>query len=261
MPVPHAVFLSLLFAFFISCENAPEKSIKAEPIPTYPENLTKVFQHHGGLDRWQLMNSLTYELVKPEGNEKQMVDLKSRAERIESTHFISGYDGEKYWIMADSTYEGDPKFYTNLMFYFYAMPFVLADPGIQYKSVDDLIFEGKQYPGVHISYQDHVGISPKDEYVIHYDPNTYEMAWLAYTVTYFNQEENRGSPTNYRWIRYNDWIEMNGLKLPQSLTWYSTKDGLPEEPKPSRKFTEIEISEEVLPKATFVVPYGATVVE
>lgn len=264
MSVRSLIFLVFLFATLTSCENTPEKSTTTVTTPVYPESLTKVLEHHGGLDHWQAMNSLSYELVKPEGNEKQMIDLKSRAERIESTHFISGFDGEKYWVMADSTYEGDPKFYTNLMFYFYAMPFVLADPGIQYTSVEDLIFEGKRYPGIHISYEDNIGISPKDEYIIHYDPNTYEMSWLGYTVTYFNEKKEEGNsaaPSSYRWIRYNDWMEKNGIKLPQSLTWYSTKDGLPEEPKPSRKFTEIEISEEAFPRATFIVPYGANVVE
>ena len=65
-----------------------------------------------------------------------------------------------------TAYEGNPKFYYNLMFYFYAMPFILADDGIKYTDAEPLVFEGKSYPGIKISYEAGVGESPEDEYVI-----------------------------------------------------------------------------------------------
>ena len=34
------------------------------------------------------------------------------------------------------------------------MPFVLADEAIRYDTAEDLEFEGKFYPGIHISYND-----------------------------------------------------------------------------------------------------------
>ena len=49
--------------------------------------------------------------------------------------------------------KGIPKFYYNLMFYFYAMPFILADDGIVYEDVKPLDIEGKSYPGIKISYE------------------------------------------------------------------------------------------------------------
>ena len=86
------------------------------------------------------MKTLTFEIVKEGGNQKITTDLNDRRERIESGDVASGFDGKNYWLMADSTYKGNVKFSTNLMFYFYAMPFVLADDGIIYTKSDDLSF-------------------------------------------------------------------------------------------------------------------------
>ncbi|MFK8056209.1 MAG: hypothetical protein AB8F78_08845, partial [Saprospiraceae bacterium] len=149
----------------------------AAPAIDYPADLDKVFDNHGTLDKWKSMKSMSYEIVKEGGNEKQQIDLHSRAERIDASTFSSGFDGERYWTVADTSYKGNAKFYTNLMFYFYAMPFVLADDGITYTKIDPIVFEGKSYPGYRISYGDGVGISPQDEYFIHYDAETFEMQW------------------------------------------------------------------------------------
>jgi len=82
---------------------------------------------------------------------------------------------------SDSTSNGNPEFYYNVMFYFYAMPFVLADDGIIYGDIAPLEFEGTAYPGISISYKEGVGSSSKDEYFIYYNPETYQMAikWLG----------------------------------------------------------------------------------
>jgi len=214
--------LLILFSFVLvcySCQQAGKSTAAKEtateivkPKINYPNDMVKVFDNHGGLAKWHSMKSMSYDIVKEGGNETQMIDLHSRAERIKAATFESGYDGKNYWVVADTSYKSNPKFYTNLMFYFYAMPFVLADGGINYDKIDPLTFDGKEYPGYRISYGDGVGISPQDEYFIHYDANTHEMAWLGYTVTFFSGEKSE----KISWIRYDDWKQFNGLKLPNT---------------------------------------------
>ena len=116
------LFIGLTF-LLISCkqetatEHKPPATV-AKNLVDYPADLDKVFDNHGTLDKWKTMKSMTYEIVKKEGNEKQQIDLHSRAERIDGSTFSSGYDGERYWTVADTSYKGNAKFYTNLMFYF-----------------------------------------------------------------------------------------------------------------------------------------------
>jgi len=165
----YILVFTLAILSMAACKDAkptenPAAQEQVQSNANYPEDLAKVFDHHGTLSRWKAMKSMSYEIVKEGQNEKQMIDLHSRVERIEASDFTSGFDGNKYWVIADSTYKGNPKFYTNLIFYFYAMPFVLADEGIIYTKIDPIIFEGKSYPGYRISYGDGVGVSPEDEY-------------------------------------------------------------------------------------------------
>ena len=250
-------YFFLLTFFVLACNH---KSPPAEPeidLSKYPETLQKIFAKHGGLESWQKMKALSYEIVRENGNEKQMIDLKDRRERIEASNFTTGYDGKDIWVEADTSYKGNPVFYHNLMFYFYAMPFVLADDGIIYSEADTLFFENKKFPGIKISYNAGVGESPEDEYFIHYHPDSYEMAWLGYTVTYFSKEKS----ADIHWIRYNDWKNFNGFLLPNSMTWYKYENGLPTEKRNVREFVNVVISENPFEDSVFERTEGAKVVE
>ena len=155
----------------------------------YPENVSKIFDAHGGIEQWNTFEGMYYEIEKPAINEKHTVALKSRKSIIEAEHHKLGFDGEDVWLKELDTvkYKKNPGFYYNLMFYFYAMPFILGDDGINYSDADPLKMDGMEYPGISISYEAGVGESPDDEYILYYNPETYKMEWLGYTVTYFSK--------------------------------------------------------------------------
>lgn len=112
------------------------------------------------------------------------------------------------------------------------MPFVLADDGIIYEQAKPLVFENKEYPGFKISYKANVGASPDDNYYMYYNPESYQMEWLAYSVTYFSKKPS--DKTNL--IRYNEWSKVGGFLLPKSITWYK-KDKNNEPLTPARAAT------------------------
>jgi hypothetical protein len=255
-------FILLFSLLLTACNNSSTTeattSTTATDLSKYPEALQRVFDQHGGLVTWQKMQALSYEIVDAEGNEKQYIHLKDRRERIEAPNFVTGYDGQDIWVEADtSTYKGNPVFYHNLMFYFYAMPFVLADEGIVYREADPLTFEGKTYPGIKIAYEEGIGTSPKDEYFLYYDPVSYQMAWLGYTVTYFSNEKSQ----RIRWIKYDDWKTYNGLLLPNSISWYQEEGGLPTTPRNTAEFVNVTISETPLEDRVFAKTPGAKIVD
>ena len=162
-----------------------------------------------------------------------------------------GFNGAEVWVEADTTYKGDPEFYHNLMFYFYAMPFVLADPGIYYEPAPSFQFEGITYNGLAISFDDGVGNSPKDEYFIYFNPENNQMAWLGYTVTYFSGETSE----NVKWIRYHDWYEINGVRLPEAITWYQSDEGIPTQSSDNHAtFTNVKLEKEPYPGTLFKAP-------
>lgn len=261
--------ISIVFIVFAiyGCKEPPKK-----PIDHFEERQTevdvnsigapvaaiyKVFEAHGGLESWKNKRTLSFTIPKPNAQETHTIDLHSRKEKIETPEITMGFDGKDFWLADEKeSYKGDPIFYHNLMFYFYSMPFVLADDGIEYSETEDLEFEGKSYPGVRISYQDGIGASSKDEYYLHYDSETDQMTWLGYTVTYRSGEKS----DNIKWIRYNDWMEVEGLKLPKSMTWHAYEGRTIEEPQDPTIFENVVVSEDLKPDAFYAKPENAKVV-
>ncbi|WP_034044117.1 DUF6503 family protein [Wocania ichthyoenteri] len=259
------LFLVLLIISLVSCKQTSEtKKENTQPedasaiLKTYPENISKIFKAHGGIDLWNTMESLVFEIEHPEGNEETTTALKSRKSLIETDKFKIGFDGEKVWLKQDTlAYKGNAKFYYNLMFYFYAMPFVLADDGIVYEDVEPLIFEDKTYPGIKISYNAGVGESPEDEYVLYYDFETNKMVWLGYTVTFFSKEKSK----EFHFIKYSNWQTVEGVLLPETLTWYNYENNKPTTKRNDLKFVGVKLSKEKPSDALFEMADGAKIVE
>jgi hypothetical protein len=255
----------IAFVFMYSCkEKNTETEGKAQEQPeistnSYPENVSKVFEAHGGLDRWKQMQTLEFTMPKDNGNEVSKVALKSRKTVIDMPNHTIGFDGNDVWLLKKDTtsYKGNPKFYNNLMFYFYAMPFVLADDGILYEDVDSLVIEGNTYPGIKISYESGVGESPDDEYILYYDKTTHKMAWLGYTVTFFSKEKDK----EFHFIKYSNWQTVNGLLLPETLEWYNTENNLPTTKRNEVKFIDVALSEQKMGFESFEKPEGAEIIE
>ncbi|RMB64016.1 hypothetical protein EAX61_01140 [Dokdonia sinensis] len=259
------IAIILLVALTIlSCgetKNQEKEETIAESTPqrVYPVEITSVFDAHGGIQKWNAMNNLCFTLEKEEGNEVHTVDLKSRKARIETENYTLGFDGEKVWLAQDSTYfqPERARFYHNLMFYFYAMPFVLGDEGIAYSDVDPLTVGDVSYPGTKISFGDGVGDAPDDEYILYRDPKTNQMAWLAYTVTYGKNEKS----DRFSFIKYADWQEVNGLQLPKTLEWYALEDGVPTTKRSERTFTKPTATATELEATIFEKPQNGKFVE
>ncbi len=259
------IILLLLIVSIVSCKQTSDTKKETTQVDetatvskTYPENISKIFKAHGGIDVWNVMGSLVFEIQHPEGNEKTTTALKSRKSLIETDKFKIGFDGEKVWLKQDTlVYKGNAKFYYNLMSYFYAMPFILGDDGINYEDVEPLDFEGKLYPGIKISYNAGIGGSPEDEYILYYDSETYQMAWLGYTVTYFSKEKGK----EFHFIKYSNWQTIEGVLLPETLTWYNYENNKPTTKKNDLKFENVTLTKENSNDTLFKMPEGSKIVE
>lgn len=260
------IFIAVSILALFGCKESPKESARpstakeavdsSETIDK-PEALNKIFDAHGGLKNWKNNRTLSFTIAKPDAPETHTVDLYSRMEKIVMPELAMGFDGDVYWLEDEmNSYKGDPIFYHNLMFYFYAMPFVLADEGVNYGETEELEFEGKAYPGIRISFDQGIGASPKDEYYLHYDPKSFKMTWLGYTVTYRSGEKS----DNIKWIRYNDWLEVNNLVLPKSLTWYAYEGRTIKEVKNSYIFENVLLSKSPKPDAFYSKPEKAKVI-
>lgn len=238
-------------SFVFSQTNFNEKSNR------FPVAINQIFDTHGSYEKWDQMNQLSFDLLKKGGvNETHLIDLKSRKSLITSSNFVIGFDGYDVWLNKEAKFPiHKARFYHNLYFYFYAMPFVLGDPGITYTKIKDLNFENNTYAGYKISYGNNIGDSPDDNYFIYCNKNTQQMVWLGYTVTYGNDKPS----TEIHYIKYTDWNTINGLLLPTKLQWYDSKDNLPSTQSNSANFVNISISNDIVEIAKFQKPAEALI--
>ena len=237
--------------------NASEMEVKHVEETKYPKELFKVFEAHGGLDQWKTYRTLSFDIPNEGVIEKQVIDLYKRSDKVTTPTFSLGYDGDYVWLLDPSeSYTGKPKFYHNLMFYFYAMPFVIADNSINYEEVAPLVVDGVSYPGYKITYNAGVGASSKDHYYLHYDANTFQMKWLGYTVTYFSNETS----DKVNWVNYNDWGKVDELLRPKSITWHLVENGELKGPRNTVNFENASLSKTAMPNEFYAKPENGKVI-
>ncbi len=229
----------------------PETAEKESSLSKYPKAVEYVLEAHGGLATWKKQRTLSFTIPKPDNPEIHTVDLRTRMDKIETPAYDIGFDGDKPWFLAkQGAFKGNAEFYHNLMFYFYAMPFVLADDGINYAETEPLKVDSVLYPGIKITYNDGVGTSSKDEYYLHYDAETHKMKWLGYTVTYRTGEKS----DKISWIHYKEWENFNGVLLPTTIAWHKSEGREILEERNALPFTAVSLSEEVKPAAFYAKP-------
>lgn len=260
------ICIALALLGVINCKEAPKetspepeagKTEMESPEKEYPAELAKVFEAHGGLENWKEKRTLTFTIPKPEAAETHTIDLYDRRDKIEMPEASMGFDGDKVWLMdGNDSYKGNPAMYHNLMFYFYTMPWVLADDGISYDEAEPLQFEGTSYPGIHFSFDAGIGASPKDDFYLYYEPETHQMAWLGYTFTFGSDSTSE----DVSYIRYADWMKVDDVMLPKTLTWYNNEGITIKDAKDPVPFENVSLSETAKPDAFYEMPENAKAV-
>ncbi|MEM1123085.1 MAG: hypothetical protein AAGJ18_21765 [Bacteroidota bacterium] len=222
-----------------------------------PLALIKAIDAHGGMQRWKDMQTWAFTVDKNGQPERQLTDLKTRKVLNKHSDYTVGFDGKEVWITPNKAAfgQGSPRFYHNLYWYFHAFPFVMTDPGINYEVLPQKEINGKTHDVVKISYDAGVGDAPDDYYIAHFDAKTHQMYMLLYTVTYF-----QGKPGDkYNALIFDDWIEVNGLVVPNSMKGYKYADGELGEQRYHRFFKDIELSTTPADQAMFEMPAGAEI--
>lgn len=254
--------LLLVLTLFFGISNCSNPAPTSEADPTgvgevqdtyaqFPKTLQTALNAHGGVDRWNRMQQFIFEIQRQDQPEKHIIDLKSRRVRLEHPEYTLGFDGQEVWVAPnlEAFGKGSPRFYHNLIFYFVAMPFVLADPGINYVE-EDRVFNDKTYHTVSVSYNDGVGDAPEDEYIAFFDPETHQMEWLLYTVTYFTGEKGK----KFNALNYAEWKEVNGLLVPTLMKGYTFEEDQLGDLRYERPISKISLSEEILDDSYFRQP-------
>ncbi|MFO8147380.1 MAG: DUF6503 family protein [Gillisia sp.] len=152
---------------------------------------------------------------------------KIRIDKKDGTKLI--YDGEEVFLCPKIAEEKGARFDMFTWQYFFALPFKLTDPGTNWELMEPQQIEGGSFNRAKLTFENQIGESPKDWYVIYQEPETELLHAAAYIVTFGTETEK--AEENPHLIVYKDYIVMDGV--PFATTWtfhnWNENDGIGEQ--------------------------------
>lgn len=208
-----------LSAILFACTNQNNQQIQEKETKQFPEVFKKGLEAHGGLDKWNAYKTLRFNEIYEEDTIFHIIDLKNRNERMEKKgEYKIGFTADSMSIYPNenSFPNKNPKFFHNLRFYFFALPFVTADEGVHQEVLEPRDMNGSTYNRVKITFGDGVGTASKDQYILWLDSETNLLKMINYSITYFDE----ANADKYNAIVYSKWETIAGLKVPIEMIGY-----------------------------------------
>lgn len=255
------IYLIVLAATFLSINACNEPTSKTETTTVeqkeFPAFFQKVLDAHGGLETWNKMNTLKFSSTRRAPITNYTIDLKNRKEIIEAEgKYTLGNDGKTVWVSpARDSFPGkNPRFMKNLTFYFVAIPFVLADEGVNLTDLGSKEVNDRKYNVIKATFGEGVGDASEDQYLLYINPNTDKIDFINYSVTYFDKTK----ATKYNALKY-EWQNVNGLLFPEKYIGYKWENEELGEIRYESPFEKVSFSEEKMEETIFDIPEGAWV--
>ena len=195
--------------------------------------LTEALIAHGGLNTWRSYARMDYATTDfPLGANApfdftQTTDLNNRRHLSRGNGFVSGKNEDGAWALPNTEALGlPPAFFESGNFYFIVMPFVFADPGVITRDIEPADLRGKTYDRVAVSYPDHIGDTPEDDYILYIDQESRRLKMIDFVPT--STEVNGDTPLNEiprKALIFDTWESYDGLLIPSKATFYGWADG------------------------------------
>lgn len=222
---------------------------------------------HGGLARWYGNGPLHFRYRYERGEDQPPLDTEQTVDTWSSRarHTLMpdssasfGWTGADAWVHpAGAELPTNARFWALTPYYFVAMPFVLADPGVNLALDGQLTFEGAAYDLVRVTFDPGTGDAPDDYYVVLLDPETNRVGGVRYVVSYpgFFPE---GGNTPEKLMKYDGVQTVDGITLQEGFRSFAWTDDGTGAPAAQGTVTEVRFVRDA-PDALFAMPAGAAV--
>ena len=201
------------------------------------QRVLRAIEAHGGLEAWYRAptSSCTWAYANEDADLRFksffVVDNRTRRayhdllttgtyDNARSVNARFAWDGERAWIAPDSIEQPNPRFWALSGFYFQQIPFILADPGLNYKALPDDTIDGTPHDMVQVTFGQDVGDTPGDTYTLYLDKETSRVDAIRYTVSY-GRDVAPGADLPETFFDYEDYVTVDGLTVPTRFEGYS----------------------------------------
>ncbi len=206
------------------------------------ELVLKAIEAHGGLEAWfsAPTSSYTWEYANVDADLrfKSFLVADNQTRHVYHDLTLTGpydnpdevearfaWDGEDAWIYPATIEQPNPRFWGISGYYFQQIPFVLADPGVNYERLPDEELDGQTYEMVRTYFEPGVGDSPGDAYTLYVHPESGMVEAIRYTVSY-GRDVEPGADLPETLMYYEDFETVDGLTTATSYRGYDfTEDG------------------------------------
>jgi hypothetical protein len=250
MNITRYFLIIVIAAFTFSCE---QKDTTPDPRLDQPAEFKKLLDAHGNWSKWINAKAFSYAMVH-ETNlawENHYISLTDRKVRIDADTWQIGNDGEKVWISPNrQAFQGKSvRFYHNLYFYFFSIPYIFTDPGVSVKKIENKLVNGISHEAFEVSFEANVGSSPDDNYFMLVDPETGKLAWVLYTVTFFDKTN-----TKLNALKYEDYRDAGGLIFPRIMTGYQFENDSTKRLSYQVTFSDVLLVDKAMDAELFAMP-------
>jgi len=190
---------------------------------------------HGGLKRWYANGPIRFRFTfdpvaegRATRDTYETVDTWSARARHQlpgDDRVEFGWDGARAWVVpSDADLDFNVRFWSLTPYYFVAIPFVFADPGVQLEKTGSATLDATNYDLVKATFESGVGDAPDDHYILYVDLETHRVAAIRYVVSYPGFFENGGHSPEHLMI-FDGTQTVDGIVLPTSYRTFAWKDG------------------------------------
>lgn len=131
--------------------------------------------------------------------------------KMESADKTMIWDGENAWTNNSDADATKVRFDLLTWSYFFAAPYKFSDPGTKYSEFKERKLDKNSYPSFKLSFENGVGDSPDDWYIVYKDSKENLLAAMAYIVTY--SKDVKDAEQDPHLITYEAYETVNGIPI------------------------------------------------
>lgn len=200
-----------------------------------PESLALVdamIEAHGGMERWTSAPTVSWEDEFRRGDAESGQPSRVTVEQGSRRAYIDypgseqsmAWDGEKAWSV-DWSSPAPPRFVALLDYHFLNLPWLARDPGVNLSRPGEARLwavpdDPTVYRTVKITYDEGVGDTPDDYYMLYIDPETDLLKANEYIVTYEALLPEGVEHTPPHLLVYDEYETVASLVVPSHYTIY-----------------------------------------